>query len=56
MHGADPRTALYNGKPEVGAFLKEKVFAPGRNRDWDGLTLFATGERLNPKAFAEDFK
>ena len=37
-------------------FLREKVFAPGRTRDWDGLTLFATGERLSPKAFAEDFK
>jgi peptidyl-dipeptidase A len=54
--GADPRTVLYNGRPEVGKFLVEKVFAPGRTRDWDGLTLFATGERLTPKAFAEDFK
>src|SRR3954469_14653337 len=41
LKGADPRTALYNGRPEVGTFLREKVFAPGRTRDWDGLTLFA---------------
>jgi peptidyl-dipeptidase A len=54
--GADPAAVLYNDRPEVGAFLREKVFAQGRTRDWDGLTLFATGERLNPKAFAEDFK
>jgi peptidyl-dipeptidase A len=54
--GADPRTVLYNGRPEVGAFMREKVFVPGRTLDWDGLTEFATGERLNPKAFAEDFK
>jgi peptidyl-dipeptidase A len=54
--GADPKTILYNDRPEVGVFLREKVFAPGRTRDWDGLTLFATGERLSPKAFAEDFK
>src|SRR5207248_2218158 len=56
LNGADPRTALYNGRPEVGAFLVKKVFAPGKTRDWDGLTEFATGERLTPKAFAEDFK
>lgn len=53
---AEPRTALYNGRSDVGAFLREKVFAPGRTRDWDRLTEFATGERLNPKAFAADFK
>jgi peptidyl-dipeptidase A len=56
LGGAEPRTALYNGRPEVGAFLRKKVFEPGRTRDWDGLTEFATGERLNPKAFAADFK
>jgi peptidyl-dipeptidase A len=56
LKGADPRTALYNGRPEVGRFLVEKVFVPGRTRDWDGLTEFATGERLTPKAFAEDFR
>jgi peptidyl-dipeptidase A len=54
--GADPNSVLYNDRPEVGAFLRKKVFEPGRSRDWDGLTLFATGERLNPKAFADDFK
>lgn len=56
LKGADPRTALYNDRSDVGAFLVKKVFAPGRTRDWDGLTEFATGERLTPKAFAEDFK
>jgi peptidyl-dipeptidase A len=54
--GADPRNLLYNDHAEVGTFLREKVFVPGRTRDWDGLTLFATGERLNPKAFAADFR
>jgi peptidyl-dipeptidase A len=56
FRGADPKTVLYNGRPEVGAFMRAKVFEPGRTLDWDGLTKFATGERLNPKAFAEDFK
>lgn len=54
--GADPKSVLYNGKPEVGAFMKEKVFAPGRLYDWNELTKFATGENLSPKAFAMDFK
>jgi peptidyl-dipeptidase A len=56
FHGAKPQTLLYNGHPEVGDFLKAKVFGPGRLYDWNGLTKFATGERLSPKAFAEDFK
>jgi len=54
-HGANPQTVLYNDNPRVGEFLTEKVFGPGRLYDWDGLTKFATGERLNPKAFAADF-
>ncbi len=56
LGGANPRRALYNDRPEVGAFLKEKVFAPGRLYDWNRLTELATGERLNPKAFADDFR
>jgi hypothetical protein len=31
------------------------VFAPGRMLTWNELTKFATGEPLNPKAFAADF-
>ncbi len=54
--GADPRDVVYINNPKVGAFLKKKVFEPGRTLDWNQLTEFATGERLNPKAFAADFK
>jgi peptidyl-dipeptidase A len=36
--------------------LVQKVFAPGRTLDWNQLTRHATGEDLNPKAFAEDLK
>src|SRR5262245_41518363 len=52
--GADPQTVLYIGDPKVGAFMTEKVFAPARTLDWKGLTKFATGEDLSPKAFAKD--
>jgi peptidyl-dipeptidase A len=36
--------------------MKKKVFEPGRTLDWKGLTRHATGEDLNPKAFAADFR
>jgi peptidyl-dipeptidase A len=52
---ADPDKASYVGNPAVGAFMKDKVFVPGRTLHWNALTKFATGEELNPKAFAQDF-
>lgn len=52
---APPAGALYNGRKDVGEFLRKKVFAPGRSLSWNELTRFATGEELNPKAFAADF-
>jgi peptidyl-dipeptidase A len=56
LKGADPDTAIYVGNKDVGAFMKEKVFAPGRSLSWNALTKFATGEDLNPQAFAADFR
>lgn len=50
-----PATASYVGRKEVGAFMREKVFAPGRSLTWNELTRFATGEPLSAKAFAADF-
>ena len=35
--------------------MREKVFAPGRTLTWNDLTKHATGELLNPKAFAQEF-
>ena len=35
---------------------RKKVFAPGATLTWHELTEFATGNRLNPQAFAEDFR
>lgn len=51
-----PSRALYIGRKEVGEFMKKKVFAPAATRPWNEFIEFATGEKLNPKAFAEDFK
>jgi len=54
--GAEPRAVIYVGDKRVGEFMKKKVFEPGRTLDWKGLTRHATGEDLNPKAFAKDFQ
>lgn len=56
LGGADPATASYVGKPGVGGFMKAKVFAPGKTLGWNALTRHATGEDLNPRAFAADFR
>ncbi len=50
-----PDKALYVNRKEVGEFLKQRVFGPGRSMTWNELTKFATGEELSPKAFARDF-
>jgi peptidyl-dipeptidase A len=54
--GADPDKVVYAGNKEVGEFMKKRVFAPGRTLSWDELTKHATGENLNAKAFAADFR
>jgi peptidyl-dipeptidase A len=51
-----PAQANYVGHKAVGEFMKQRVFAPGRTKQWNALTKFATGEDLNPKAFAADFQ
>jgi peptidyl-dipeptidase A len=51
----DPRSASYVGRQDVGEFMRQRVFAPGRTKTWNELTKFATGEELNPRAFADDF-
>jgi len=52
----DPAHALYAGHKSVGRYMTKRVFAPGKTLPWNDLTKFATGEELNPKAFAEDFR
>jgi peptidyl-dipeptidase A len=54
--GADPASVVYVDNKRVGKFMLEKVFAPGRTVGWNELTRRATGEGLNAKAFAADFR
>jgi peptidyl-dipeptidase A len=39
------------GRPEAGAFLAERVFAPGAAMPWRDLVTAATGSPLGPGAF-----
>jgi len=39
------------GRPEAGAFLAERVFAPGASRTWGDLVVHATGRPLGTEAF-----
>jgi peptidyl-dipeptidase A len=54
--GTDPNRVIYVGNKAVGDFMKKRVFEPARTLSWNELTRHATGETLNPRAFAEDFK
>jgi peptidyl-dipeptidase A len=54
--GAPPETVVYVGNPEVGRFLRQRVFALGRTVSWEELTRRATGAPLRATAFAEDFR
>jgi peptidyl-dipeptidase A len=54
LNGVDPSQASFVGKKEVGAFLKTRVFEPGRSLDWNALTRHATGRDLSAKAFAAE--
>ncbi len=51
----NPSKAYYTASEQVGAFVKDKVIAPGQTLSWNDLTQYATGETLNAKAFAADF-
>jgi peptidyl-dipeptidase A len=54
--GKMPEDVVYVGNKKVGEFMNRKVFGPGRTLPWNELTKAATGEPLNAKAFAADFK
>lgn len=50
-----PARASINGRPEVGAYFREHVFAPGKRYRWDEMVARATGEPLEPGYFVEQF-
>lgn len=45
----------YSGNFKIGDYLKKYVFEPGASYRWDDLIEKATGEKLTPKYFVEEF-
>jgi peptidyl-dipeptidase A len=56
LHAKDVPNAFYTDDKNVGEFMKSRVFAPGASLSWNELTRYATGEELNAKAFAAEFR
>ncbi len=53
---SDPeKMSSLSGSKKAGQFLIENVFNPGRKYYWDNMIEKATGEKLNPKYYAEQF-
>ncbi len=45
----------FAGRAEVGRYLAEHVFKPGRSLTWEEMIRRATGEPLTPRYYAEQF-
>jgi peptidyl-dipeptidase A len=55
LKSEDFKMTDFVGKPEVGNYLKEKVFVPGARYYWNDMIEKATGEKLTAKYYAEQF-
>ena len=45
----------FTGHPEIGEYLKEKVFEPGSRYCWNEMIEKATGEKLTAKYYARQY-
>ena len=50
---SDPVHTGFVDRKEVGAYLRSRVFGPGKTLTWEELTRAATGEPLTAKYFAQ---
>jgi peptidyl-dipeptidase A len=48
-------TTSYNGKKEIGEYLKTQIFEPGMLNYWNDMIEKATGEKLTAKYYAKQF-
>jgi peptidyl-dipeptidase A len=53
---SDPLETCFYGHPEVGTYLREKVFGPGNLYAWNDYVRRAMGEPLTAKYFALDLR
>ncbi len=55
LNSENPRREAYVGRTEVGTFLIDNVFKPGRTLLWNDMIENATGEKLTAKYYAAQF-
>jgi peptidyl-dipeptidase A len=55
LKSENPRREAYIGRADVGTWLIDHVFKPGRTLLWNDMIENATGEKLTAKYYAEQF-
>lgn len=55
LNAEESDSTSFVGRAEVGVFLRDSVFEPGRSLRWNEMILRATGEGLNPSHYAAQF-
>lgn len=55
LHSSEYRFQSFYNKPEIGEYLKKNIFAAGRIYQWNTMIEQATGEKLTPKWYAQQF-
>lgn len=55
LNSNDPMNQSFNGKTEVGIYLKDKIFDEGNKLYWNDMIEKATGEKLTAKYYAQQF-
>ena len=55
LNSNDPMNQSFNGKAEVGKYLKDKIFDEGNKLYWNDMIEKATGEKLTAKYYAQQF-
>jgi peptidyl-dipeptidase A len=53
-HEGPTASLSFNGQKRFGAYLKEKVFAPGMSKPWPAFVKDATGEPFSVKYFGQE--
>jgi peptidyl-dipeptidase A len=55
LHADDVYRQSFVGREEVGEYLREAVFEPGKTQRWSAMIEAATGEPLTPLYYAQQF-
>ncbi|NVO09811.1 MAG: M2 family metallopeptidase [Bacteroidales bacterium] len=55
LKNSDYKNVSFVNHPEVGNYLKEKVFKSGKYYQWNDMIQRATGEKLTAKYYAKQF-